>query len=307
MTKQLKCIIYLIWIGLLTVFLTVPLNSTWANDKKLVVGSKGFTEQRLLGQIMILLLEKQGFQVEDKTGLGGTMVVRNALESKQIDIYMEYTGTALVTTHKHKTIITDPLECYRFVKKADEKNGIVWLPYIPVNDTYCLMMRKEDAKNIGVASLSDLANYVNAHPKELSLSIGPEFSVRPDGYKQLQKKYGFNFLPDNIVKMSPGLVYKALREGQVQVAMGFTTDGRIKAFDLTVLEDDLKYFPVYNPAPLVKKETLAAYPELEKIFKLLAKHLNSNSIMKNLNYQVDGEHRNIKEVASEWLKSVGLI
>jgi osmoprotectant transport system substrate-binding protein len=220
---------------------------------------------------------------------------------------MEYTGTGLVTMLKEKTVITDPDECYEFVKKADlEKNGLVWLPKLPFNNTYCLMMRKDDAEKKGIKSLSDLAKYVDAHPDDIKFGTNEEFYARPDGYKPLQKKYGFKFKRSNIKKMTPGLLYKALKEGQLDVAMGFATDGRIKGFGFVVLEDDQKYFPVYNPAPVVKKETAEKYPELEKIFAPLTEKLDT-AAMTELNYQVDSEHKDVKTVAQDWLKHAGLL
>ncbi len=278
-----------------------------ATEKTLVVGSKNFTEQQILGQMMIQLLEANGFKCDDKTGLGGTLVARKALENGQIDMYMEYTGTALVTMLKEKKIITDPKACYDFVKKADlKRNKLVWLPYMPFNNTYCLMMRKDDAAAKGIKTLSDLSDYVKAHPDAIAFGTNEEFFARPDGYKPLQKKYDFKFSRDKIIKMTPGLLYKALVDKQVDVAMGFATDGRIKGFDLVVLQDDQQYFPVYNPAPVVKKEIAAKYPELEKIFGALAEKLDTQT-MTDLNYAVDGEHKNVADVARDWMKSVGLI
>jgi len=302
----MKRITGLVCISLLTLITLLPAGAISA-DKKMVVGSKNFTEQRILSYMMINLLEKNGFQTEDKTGLGGTLVARKALENGQIDVYMEYTGTGLVTILKEKNVITDPQECYDFVKKADlEKNGLVWLPNMPFNNTYCLMMRKDDADKKGIKTLSDMAKYVEAHPDGIAFGTNEEFYARPDGYKPLQKKYGFKFNRSNIKKMTPGLLYKALKEGQVDVAMGFATDGRIKGFGFVVLEDDKKYFPVYNPAPVVKKEIAEKYPELEKIFQPLAEKLDT-AAMTELNFKVDGEHQDVKKVAQEWLKSAGLL
>ncbi len=306
MRKKMKKIAGLVCLSLLALMIFLPVSALSA-DKEMVVSSKNFTEQRILGYIMINLLKKNGFQTEDKTGLGGTLVARKALENGQIDVYMEYTGTALVTILKEKKVITDPQECYDFVKKADlEKNGLVWLSKMPFNNTYCLMMRKDDAAKKGIKSLSDLAKYVEAHPDDINFGTNEEFYARPDGYKPLQKKYGFKFKRSNIKKMTPGLLYKALKEGQVDVAMGFATDGRIKGFGFVVLEDDQKYFPVYNPAPVVKKEVVEKYPELEKIFLPLAEKLDT-AAMTELNYKVDGAHEDVKKVAEDWLKSAGLL
>jgi osmoprotectant transport system substrate-binding protein len=278
-----------------------------AQEKKLVIGAKNFTEQRVLGEIMIQLLNSRGFKCEDKTGLGGTLVARKALENSQIDMYMEYTGTALVTMLKEEKIITDPVECYNFVKKADlERNGLVWLPYMPFNNTYCLMMRKDDAAKKNIKTLSELSAYVRANPQAVRFGTNEEFYARPDGYKPLQEKYDFKFPADKIIKMTPGLLYKALKDGEVEVAMGFATDGRIKGFDLVVLQDDKNYFPVYNPAPVVKKEIAAKYPELEKIFRELAAKLDTQT-MTDLNYAVDGEHRSVGDVSKEFLQKAGLV
>lgn len=303
--KRFKCVGMVV--AVLLAFALCAGSAAIAADKKLVIGSKNFTEQRVLGKIMIQLLQAKGFDCEDKTGLGGTLVARRALENGQIDMYMEYTGTALVTMLKEKKVITDPNECYAFVKKADlDRNGLVWLPYMGFNNTYCLMMRKDDAAAKGIKTLSDLSAYVKAHKDEIAFGTNEEFYARPDGYKPLQKKYDFKFTRKKIIKMTPGLLYKALKDGQVDVAMGFATDGRIKGFDLVVLEDDQQYFPVYNPAPVVKKETAEKYPELEKIFSELAEKLDTQT-MTDLNYAVDGQHKKVEAVVGDWLKSVGLI
>lgn len=291
---------------LFAVLLAAPL-SALAQEKSIVVGSKEFTEQRILGNIMIVLLEANGFQTTDKTGLGGTLVARKALENKQIDVYMEYTGTALLTFLKYEEPITDPQECYDTVKKDDlEKNGLVWLPYMSFNNTYCLMIRQDRAKELGIKTLSDLAAYIQGHEDEISFALNAEFYARPDGYRPLQKAYDFKFGRDNIKKMNSGLIYKALQDKQVDVGLGFATDGRIKGFDLVVLTDDKNYFPVYNPAPVVHKETAEKYPELSGIFEKLGEKLDT-AAMTNLNYQVDIEHKNVREIAEEFLKSAGLI
>jgi osmoprotectant transport system substrate-binding protein len=278
-----------------------------AAEKKLVVGSKAFTEQRLLGQIMILLLEKNGFKTEDRTGLGGTLVVREALVNKQIDICMEYTGTALMTVLKAQKAINDPVTCYEFVKKEDlEKNGVVWLDRVDLNNTYCLMMLRTNAEKFKIKTLSDVANYVRAHPSDVTFGTNAEFYARPDGYKPLQQLYDFRFPEDKIIKMDFGLVYKAVKEGQVLISMGTTTDGRIKEYDILVLQDDKNYFPIYNPCPVVLKEIFEKYPELGKIFNGLATKLTTEKVTE-LNFSVDGEHKPIKQVAEDWLKSAGLL
>ena len=278
-----------------------------AANKKLVVGSKEFTEQLILGQIMIALLDHHGFDCVDKTGLGGTLVARNALVNKQIDIYMEYTGTGLLVILKHKKPITNPQKCYEVVKKEDlEKNHMVWLPYMKFNDTYCIMMRKSEADKLNIHTLSQLADYVKAHPDKLKFGVNAEFFARPDGYKAMEKAYDFMFPSDKVVKMTSGLLYTALKDGQLDVSMGFATDGRIKAFDFVVLKDNKDFFPVYNPAPVVREATAKKYPQLKEIFAKLGAKLDTKAMVE-MNYQVDIKHKSPKEVAEQWLKSVGLI
>lgn len=298
--KKLTAILLVLCLGM------VPTTS-FAASKKLVVGSKQFTEQIILGKIMIAMLDHNGFKTVDQTGLGGTMVARQALKSGQIDIYMEYTGTALINFLKHKTPITNPEKCYEVVKKEDlRKNGMVWLPMVHFNDTYCLMMRRADAEKKGIKTISDLSEYVKAHPQAIAFGLNAEFYARPDGYRGLQKKYDFRFPQDKLKKMDSGLVYKALKDGDVEVAMGFATDGRIKGFNFVVLKDNLQYFPVYNPAPVVRKATAEKYPQLKSIFKKLGAKLDT-ATMTRLNYEVDIEHKDAMNVAKDWLKSKGLI
>ena len=286
--------------------LLAPLSGL-AADKELTIGSKEFTEQRILGNIMIVLLESKGFTTVDKTGLGGTLVARKALENDQIDCYMEYTGTALLTFLDYEEPITDPQECYETVKKEDlKKNDLVWLPYMSFNNTYCLLMKADQAKKMGIKTLSDLADAVNKDPDKIDFALNAEFYARPDGYRPLQKAYDFKFPRRNIKKMQSGLIYTALKDGQIDVGLGFATDGRIKGFDLVVLEDDKNYFPVYNPAPVVKKATADKYPELSDIFKALGEKLDTKA-MTDLNYQVDIEHKDVKQAATDFLKGAGLL
>ncbi len=272
----------------------------------ITVGSKEFTEELLLGKITILSLKDAGFSVVDKTGLGGTKISREALLKNEIDMYWEYTGTALLTFLGHEKAITDPEVCYKTVKKEDAKNGIVWLQMAPLNDTYTLMMTQKEGKEKGIKTISDLASYVNSHPNELKLGTDHEFYARPDGIKGLQKVYGFEFPESKVITLDWGLVYKALKDGQVDVAMGFATDGRVGAYNLFNLVDDKKFFPVYNPAPNVRKEIMDKYPEISKILGKIASKLD-NSTMISLNKKVDVDEQPVEKVAMDWLKTEGLI
>lgn len=278
-----------------------------AADKKIVVGGKNFTEQYILPELAKDLLAKNGFDVELETGVG-SVVARKSLESGQIDLYYEYTGTAYTVYYKQddRDIMTNPQKVYQWVKDADAKKGLIWLAPVKFNNTYTLMMRKEEAKKLGIVSISDLAKYVNEHPDKLVIGVNAEFWERPDGMKPLMKYYGFKVPYDKIKKMDSGLVYKALKDKNVDVSMGFATDGRIAAFGFVTLKDDKSYFPAYNPAPVVRKEILDKYPDIPEILKPIAENLTTEE-MQQLNAEVDVQHRDVSDVARDWLKSKNLL
>lgn len=280
---------------------------TVAQDKKITIGGKNFTEQYLLPELAKALLEKNGFQVELKTGLP-TNMARKAVVTGEVDFYYEYTGTAYTVFFKQSDpdIMNDPQAVYKWVKENDAKKGLVWLTPVKLNNTYTLMMKKAQAEKLGISSISDLAAYVDKHGEDLIVGIGTEFWNRPDGFKKLAKVYGLNVPFDNIKKMSLGLAYKALKDGQINVGMGFATDGRIAAFNFINLEDNKQFFPVYNPAPVVQKGILEKYPEIEKILEPLANKL-STSAMQSMNKAVDVEHKSESDVARAWLKEEGLL
>ena len=276
------------------------------SEETIKIGSKEFTEQLLLGQITILALEDAGYKVEDKTGVAGSDKVRLALENGDFDMYWEYTGTAWLSQLQHEEPITDSQEAYEKVREEDTGNGFEWLQYAPLNNTYTLMMRREDSERLGIKSISDLAEYINENPGELITAIDHEFSIRPDGYPGVQEHYGFKQDEDEIKIMDLGIMYKTLKEKQVDVAMGFATDGRIAAYDLVNLEDDKSFFPVYNPSPVLRKELLENNPELKETLGKIATLLDTETMTK-INFEVDINEREPEEVAREWLESQGLI
>lgn len=274
-----------------------------------VVGSKEFTEQLVLGQITIQLLEANGFEVEDKTGLGGSSVCREALMSGEIDLYWEYTGTAWMAHLGNDTPITESEECYQKVKKADEENGITWLSYAPMNNTYTIMMRQEDAEKLGIKSISDLAKAINSGVEppvgdKWTFATDHEYSIREDGLIGLQELYGFKF--DDVPIMQVGITYGALKDGKVATAMGFATDGRVGGFDLVNLEDDKHFHPVYNAAPNVRTETLEKYPQIKEVLEPVVPLLD-NETMTTLNGKVDLDGMEPDQVAKEFLIENGLI
>lgn len=293
-------------LSLVLVLITGTLSACGGNSDAVKVGSKEFTEQLILGKITVLALEEAGFDVEDKTGLAGSDKVRMALENGDFDLYWEYTGTAWLSQLQHDEPITDSQEAYEKVKAEDAENGLLWLQYAPMNNTYVLMMRREHAESLGIKSISDMAKYINENPGELITAIGNEFSIRPDGYPGVQKKYGINQNEEDIKVMDDGIMYKVLQEEQVDVAMGTATDARIAAYDLIALEDDKHFFPVYNGAPVVREDALEKNPGIKEVLEKLAPKLDDATMVK-LNYEVDINEREPEEVAREWLKSEGFI
>ncbi len=294
-------------LALVLLFIAVSVSACGGKDENTIkVGSKEFTEQIILGKISVIALENAGFNVEDKTNVAGSDKVRMALESGDFDLYWEYTGTAWLSHLQHDEPITDSQEAFEKVRDEDAKNGITWLQYAPLNNTYTLLMRRAEAEELGIKTLSDLAEYVNSNPGELTVAVGHEFAIRPDGYPGVQKHYGYAHDEDDIKIMDMGIMYKTLQEGQVDVAMGLSTDGRIPAYDLVSLEDDKAFFPVYNGAPIVRTDVLESNPEIKDVLEEIAGLLDSETMMQ-LNYEVDINEREPEEVAREWLESEGLI
>lgn len=280
------------------------INSHINKKGMIVVGSKNFTEQIILSKITSIYLREKGFEVEEVTTMG-SRAVRAALEEGYVDLYWEYTGTGLMLFNERPKE-TDPEKAYTKVKTLDALKGLVWLDRADFNNTYTILMRKEDALNKGIKTLTALAAYVNEHSQDLMFGSNAEFCSRKDGLKGLEAKYGFKFPEENIIKMEPGLTYISLREKVVDVAMGFATDGRIEGFNLISLKDDKHFFPVYDAAPVVRKEVLEKFPEIERYLRDISSRLDEKS-MKNLNYLIDMEHRNVTVVAREWLVKNGLI
>lgn len=291
---------------LLILTLILP-GSGLAKDKSLIVGGKDYTEQFLLPELASILLEQAGFDVKVKTGVGSA-IARKSLENAQFDLYYEYTGTAYTLYYKQEdtAIMTVPEKIYNWVKKADSDKGLIWLDPVKFNNTYTLMMNKAEADKLKLKSISDLGAYVTKNPDKLIFALDSEFWERPDGFKGIMEMYNFKLPPRQVKKMSVGLTYQALKEGLVNSAMGFATDGRIAAFGFVNLEDDKSFFPVYNPAPVVRKEILDKYPEIQTILKPLGDALNTQEMQK-LNKAVDIDHKQVRDVAMDWLKGKNLI
>ena len=266
------------------------------------IGSKNFTEQILLGEMVAHIIENHiDVPVKKKFNLGGTFVCFNALKSNELDIYVEYTGTGLTAILKEEAK-SDPDSVYAIVKeKFKNKWKLIWLKPLGFNNTYTLTMRTEQADNLGITKISDLNNYTQA----LIPGFNHEFLERPDGYQGLIKHYGFEF-SKKLKEMDTGLMYKAIAGKKVDVICGFATDGRIAAFNLVKLEDDKHFFPPYYAAPLVRADILIKYPQISYFLNQLNNQI-SNEEMAEMNFRVDEKGEKPKNVAVEFLKERDLL
>jgi osmoprotectant transport system substrate-binding protein len=267
----------------------------------IVIGSKNFTEQLVLGEIMAQQIEnKTHLPVERRFYLAGTYICQQAILGGRIDIYPEYTGTALTAILKEQPS-SNPQEVYNRVKSeyARRFNLEVGQPF-GFNNTFAIEIRGEDARRLGLKTLSQAAAYT---PKWRA-GFGYEFTGRPDGYKGLAATYGLRFAEPPSV-MDLGLLARALKNKQIDLAAGNMTDGLIPVLDLFVLEDDRHYFPPYEAVPITRKEMLARHPEVEQALNQLAGKISDDD-MRQLNYALDGQHREVKEVVAEFLRKKGL-
>ncbi len=274
-------------------------------EKTLTVGAKNFTEQYILGHIISYLLQDAGFRVNEQFGTGST-VTREGLVTGQTDLYPDDTGTAWAVYLSHSdVVINDPVELFNRVKEEDLNNGIIWLDRTPVDNTYALAIKSDCIDEYG-ASLSELAEYNNAHPGELIFGTDQEFYERADGFWEMAEVYGMKIDRSLLKMMDVGLTFESINRGQIDVAMVFATDGKLREYNLAVLEDDKQFFPVYNLAVTVRKEVLDKYPEIEEILRPLSQHLD-NETMQALNYEVDANEIPADRVAREFLLEKGLI
>jgi osmoprotectant transport system substrate-binding protein len=263
------------------------------------VGSKNFTEQFVLAELYAQALEASGIKVERKLNLGGTLIAHKALQEKQIDLYPEYTGTILLAVLKQETM-TDPKAVYDTVRDAYAKQGLVVLNQAPVNNTYVMVVRPDTAQKYNLNSMSDLARVT----KELKLGAGPEFRDRKDGIPGLKAKYDMEFKED--LQLAIGLRYQALKNDQIQVVNGYSTDGMISAMKLKRLTDDKRLWPPYYVVPVVRKDALDANPRVGDVLNRVSALLDDQS-MADMNYKVDGEKMEPRVVAHDFLKAKGVL
>jgi len=265
----------------------------------LSIGSKNFTEQLVLGELLAQSLARAtSLPIERRFYLAGSYICHQALLAGRIDMYVEYTGTALVAILKEQPA-SDHAAVYHKVKELyAQRFGLEVLPSLGFDNTFAMVMRGSDARRLKLKTLSDAA----AISGQLRLGVGYEFIERPDGYKGLAAKYGFKFAEAPRV-MDLGLLYRALQNNQVDIVAGSNTDGLIAALDLVVLEDDRHYFPPYDAVPIVRRETLQRHPEVAGALQKLSGRISAED-MRRMNYAVDGEKKDAAEVVKEKLESL---
>jgi len=265
------------------------------------IGAKNFTEELVLGELYAQTLEARGFRVTRKFDLGGTQVAMEALRRGDIDLYPEYTGTALLSV-LHRPPIRDAAALYRTVKHAyKEQYALTWLAPAPFNDTQALATTRAVSQRYGVRTLSQTAKVA----PQLRLGAIPEFTTRPDGLPGLQKAYG-GFRFKDIKLFDIGLKYTALESGQVDVVVAFGTDGQIAYDRLALLVDDEHFWPSYQVSPVVRDKTLAALPALARHLNALAPLL-TDVVMRRLNAQVDREKMDPADAARAFLREHRLV
>ncbi|MBG9448227.1 glycine/betaine ABC transporter [Cytobacillus firmus] len=277
------------------------LGETAGGKDTITITGKNFTEQEIMVYIMGHLIEEHtDLNVKYESFLGGTAPAFEGVNNGNYDLYMEYTGTALLSILKEE-MISDPDKVYDLVKERFKDDyDLVWLEPFGFNNTYTLTIRKEDAESWGVKTISDLGK----KSSELALGSEPEFLERPDGYPGLVDTYGFEF--GETQAMDSGIMYSAIKNGEVDVIDAFSTDGRIPAFNLQVLEDDKNFFPPYYATPIIRADTLKEHPEIEKALSMLAGKID-NEKMQELNARVDLDKEQYEDVAVDFLKEEGLI
>jgi osmoprotectant transport system substrate-binding protein len=286
---------------LATAALLLPACSSSHSDR-IVVGSKNFTESFILGELIAQQIETHThLKVERRFYLAGSYICQQAILAGRIDVYPEYTGTALTAILKENAS-GDKQDIYRRVKSEYERRfGLTLTPAFGFNDTFAMEIRGEDARRLNVKTLSQAAGFA----PQWHAGFGYEFMERPDGYRGLAATYGLRFAEQPRI-MDLGLLARSLKDHQIDLAAGNATDGLIPALDLFVLEDDRHYFPPYEAVPVIRQQTLQQHPEIAQALAELAGKI-SDEEMQRMNYAVDGLHRDAKEVVHEFLRSKGLV
>jgi osmoprotectant transport system substrate-binding protein len=269
---------------------------------RIVVGSKNFTESFILGELMAQQIEAHtSLKVERRFYLAGTYICQQAILAGRIDVYPEYTGTALTAILKQPAG-RDRMDVYQRVKREYERRfGLDLGPPFGFNDTFAMEIRGEDARRLNIRTLSQAA----AFTPQWRAGFGYEFMERPDGYGGMVATYGLHFAEQPRI-MDLGLLARALKDHQIDFAGGNATDGLIPALDLIALEDDRHFFPPYEAVPVIRQQTMQEHPDVARVLAELDGKI-SNAQMQRMNYAVDGQHRDPREVAREFLLETKLV
>ncbi|MCE9662278.1 ABC transporter substrate-binding protein [Halomonas sp. M5N1S17] len=291
-------------LAVLTTASLLTLSVAQASDP-VVVSSKIDTEGSVLGQLIMQRLEQAGIEVEDRLQLGGTSIVRSALKAGEIDLYPEYTGNgAFFFDMADSDVWNDAGEAYATVRKLDAEDGLVWLTPADANNTWAMSVRGDLAREQGLATLEDLADYL-AEGGEFKFAASAEFVESEQALPAFQQAYGFELSSDQLLVLSGGNTAATMRAAAQQTsgvngAMTYGTDGGLGALDLVVLEDTLGVQPVYQPAPVVRESVLAAYPEIESLLAPVFQALDLETLQR-LNGQVAVDGLDPRQVAEDFL------
>jgi len=281
--------------------LVVFTTSCSSRRNRIVIGSKNFTEQLILGELLAQQLEhKTGLAVERRFYLAGTYICQQALLAGRIDMYVEYTGTGL-TAILNQRPSSGHHEVYQRVQQEYARRfGLAVTEPLGFDNTFAMVIRGDDARRMNLRTITQAAQYA----PQWRAGFGYEFMERPDGYEGLARTYGLRFAaPPRIMDL--GLLYRALKEKEVDIVAGSATDGLISALGFVVLQDDRHYFPPYDAVPVVREQVLQQHPEVKTALAALAGKITEED-MRRMNYAVDGEHRDATQVVAEFLRAKGL-
>ena len=271
---------------------------------ELTIGSKSITEQYLLMKMSALLLRAQGYRVHETVFLD-SQAIRGAMEAGVLDLYWEYTTTARIYYHKRDPVY-DPDEAFEAVKAQDKSQGIVWLPRSGFDSSWAVLMRKDFAERKSIERISDLAKYVtNEHPL-MRFATNEEYLDREDGLNRLLDVYDFRLSPEQVIAVESDLLSQSVKDGRVEAVVGLASDPRARTFSLTRLEDDLRAFPPYEAAPVVRADALSAHPDVLDTLETLTPFVTNDSMLE-LMYQVDILQKDISKTARDFLVGRGLL
>lgn len=281
------------------------------STESVTISSKSFTEQRILGHLTSeVLKQKTDVEVEEKIAMGGTVTNFEALKNKESDLYWEYTGTAWATLEpQHEEAISDSDEIYKKAKSdMEEEYSITFLKRAPFNNTYVLLARSEWAEQKGISSISDFATWVKDGHTDKTIVTNAEFEQRSDGWPGMIKHYAFEDAAKklDITNVSSSLTYQVIGSEEAVAGSGTNTNPKITKFDLTALDDNKDFFPVYNPAPMTRQEVLDENPAIEEPLNEVANSLTTETI-RGLNKKVAIDEKDARKVATKHLKDEGIL